>query len=153
MLAIVGAMAFIPDQRAPLVFGIVSVIVLLVAYALRRSAGARARHRGHDSPWRSRPLRPWRGGPYSARASSMRLLVFNAGSSSLKFDLMDATAGGPVSRLKTGSFVDTADGSGQFELRIAEPGAALPAPIRSLSEAASFVLDWLSNTLCRAATS
>ena len=41
MLAIVGAMAFIPDQRAPLVFGIVSVIVLLVAYALRRSAGAR----------------------------------------------------------------------------------------------------------------
>src|ERR1700722_9122446 len=76
----------------------------------------------------------------------MRLLVFNAGSSSLKFDLMDVSAGGPVSRLKTGSFVDTADGSGQFELRIAEPGAAPPAPIRSLSEAASFVLDWLSNT-------
>jgi len=39
MLAIVGAMAFIPDQRAPLVFGIVSVIVLLVAFALRRAAG------------------------------------------------------------------------------------------------------------------
>ena len=42
MLAIVGAMAFIPDQRAPLVFGIVSVIVLLVAFALRRAAGTRA---------------------------------------------------------------------------------------------------------------
>jgi GABA permease len=42
MLAIVGAMAFIPDQRAPLVFGIVSVIVLLVAFALRRAAGTPA---------------------------------------------------------------------------------------------------------------
>jgi GABA permease len=42
MLAIVAAMAFIPDQRAPLVFGIVSVIVLLAAYALRRAAGTRA---------------------------------------------------------------------------------------------------------------
>ena len=37
--AIVAAMAFIPDQRAPLVFGIVSVIVLLVAYVLRRAVG------------------------------------------------------------------------------------------------------------------
>jgi GABA permease len=42
MLAIVVAMALIPDQRAPLVFGIVSVIVLLVAYALRRVLGVRA---------------------------------------------------------------------------------------------------------------
>jgi GABA permease len=42
MLAIVAAMAFIPEQRAPLVFGLVSVMVLLAAYALRRVAGARA---------------------------------------------------------------------------------------------------------------
>ena len=75
----------------------------------------------------------------------MRLLVFNAGSSSLKFDLMDAPAGGPITRLKTGAFVDTADGSGRFEPRIAELAAAPPAAIRSLSEAANFVLDWLSN--------
>jgi GABA permease len=42
MLAIVAAMGFIPDQRAPLVFGLVSVLVLLAAYALRRAAGSPA---------------------------------------------------------------------------------------------------------------
>jgi GABA permease len=42
MLAIVAAMGFIPDQRAPLVFGIVSVIVLLAAFAVRRALGAPA---------------------------------------------------------------------------------------------------------------
>ena len=36
MLAIVAAMSVIPEQRAPLVFGLVSVVVLLSAYALRR---------------------------------------------------------------------------------------------------------------------
>jgi len=39
MLAIVAAMAFIPEQRAPLVFGIASVLVLLGAFALRRALG------------------------------------------------------------------------------------------------------------------
>jgi GABA permease len=43
MLAIVAAMAFIPDQRAPLVFGLTSVVVLLAAFALRRALGARSR--------------------------------------------------------------------------------------------------------------
>ncbi len=42
MLAIVAAMGFIPDQRAPLVFGLVSVLVLLGAFALRRAAGPAA---------------------------------------------------------------------------------------------------------------
>lgn len=42
MLAIVAAMGFIPDQRAPLVFGLVSVLVLLGAYALRRATGPTA---------------------------------------------------------------------------------------------------------------
>jgi hypothetical protein len=41
MLAIVAAMALIPAQRIPLVFGIVSVIILLVAYALRHAFGSR----------------------------------------------------------------------------------------------------------------
>jgi GABA permease len=41
MLAIVAAMAFIPEQRAPLVFGLASVVVLLAAFALRRLLGAR----------------------------------------------------------------------------------------------------------------
>ena len=36
MLAIVAAMSVIPEQRASLVFGLVSVVVLLSAYALRR---------------------------------------------------------------------------------------------------------------------
>jgi GABA permease len=36
MLAIVSAMAFIPDQRVPLLFGIVSVAVMLVGYGIRR---------------------------------------------------------------------------------------------------------------------
>jgi GABA permease len=42
MLAIVIAMAFIPEQRAPLLFGCASVAVLLVAFALRRVSGVRA---------------------------------------------------------------------------------------------------------------
>jgi GABA permease len=41
MLAIVAAMSVIPEQRVPLVFGAVSVAVLLLAYALRRRGGAR----------------------------------------------------------------------------------------------------------------
>jgi GABA permease len=35
MLAIVAAMAFIPDQRVPLLFGIASVGVMLAGYAIR----------------------------------------------------------------------------------------------------------------------
>jgi GABA permease len=43
MLAIVIAMAFIPAQRAALVFGCVSVMVLLAVFALRRAALFRAK--------------------------------------------------------------------------------------------------------------
>jgi acetate kinase len=75
----------------------------------------------------------------------MRLLVFNAGSSSLKFDLMEVAADGAVSRLATGAFVDTADGSGSLAPRIAGLAGAGARPVRSLSEAARFVLDWLAN--------
>jgi GABA permease len=35
MLSILAAMAFIPEQRVPLLFGVVSLLVLLVAYSLR----------------------------------------------------------------------------------------------------------------------
>ena len=38
MLAIVAAMAVIPEQRVALVFGFLSVAVLLVAFVLRRRA-------------------------------------------------------------------------------------------------------------------
>jgi acetate kinase len=76
----------------------------------------------------------------------MPLLVFNAGSSSLKFDLMEADASGAVRRLTSGSFADTADGSGRFELRTAAAVEPPSSPIRALSEAAGFVLNWLSNS-------
>ncbi len=36
MIGIVVAMAFIPDQRTPLALGVVSLGVLLVAYAARQ---------------------------------------------------------------------------------------------------------------------
>jgi GABA permease len=39
MFAIVAAMAFIPEQRAPLLFGLVSAAVMLLGYALRRRFG------------------------------------------------------------------------------------------------------------------
>jgi GABA permease len=39
MLAIVTSMAFIPDQRAPLFFGIASVLIMLTGFGLRRLAG------------------------------------------------------------------------------------------------------------------
>ena len=41
MCAIVGAMAFIPDQRLPLLFGVMSALVMLCGYALRRRFGPR----------------------------------------------------------------------------------------------------------------
>jgi GABA permease len=40
MLSIVGAMAFIPDQRAPLVFGVLSAVGMLIGYRIRRLWGA-----------------------------------------------------------------------------------------------------------------
>jgi acetate kinase len=75
----------------------------------------------------------------------MRLLVFNAGSSSLKFDLMDVSASAETRPIKAGSFVAAADGSGSFELHTNAPVKPPSAPIRTLAEAAGFVLDWLSN--------
>ena len=44
MLSILLAMAFIPEQRAPLAFGLLSVAFLLLAYLVRRwLGGARPR--------------------------------------------------------------------------------------------------------------
>src|SRR5258707_12293259 len=74
----------------------------------------------------------------------MQLLVFNAGSSSLKFDLMEVQGEGPARRLKAGAFVDRADGSGQLALQTDGPAPPVSAPIRTLAEAADLVLAWLS---------
>jgi len=83
----------------------------------------------------------------------MRLLVFNAGSSSLKFDLLEVPASGPADRLAAGTFVDAADGSGRFLMRTAvaheaAPSAvpqASPTSVSTLAEAAGCALQWLSN--------
>ncbi|MGA2709814.1 MAG: acetate/propionate family kinase [Steroidobacteraceae bacterium] len=75
----------------------------------------------------------------------MYLLVFNAGSSSLKFDLLESSASGPARRLVAGAFVDAADGSGRFLLRAAGVAETSPPAVATLAEAAEFALEWLSN--------
>ncbi len=75
----------------------------------------------------------------------MRLLVFNAGSSSLKFDLLDLPTSAGARRLATGAFVDTADGSGRFVLRAAATRGGSAPSVPTLAEAAEFVLAWLAN--------
>jgi GABA permease len=42
MLGIVAAMAFIPEQRAPLLFGLASAALMLGGYLLRQRFGATA---------------------------------------------------------------------------------------------------------------
>lgn len=75
----------------------------------------------------------------------MRLLVFNAGSSSLKFELLERADAGAFNRLTTGSFVDAADGTGEFVCRGA-PGMAPPlARVGSLAAASRSVLAWLAD--------
>ena len=75
----------------------------------------------------------------------MRLLVVNAGSSSLKFDLLETTSNGPPKRLLSGAFVDAANGSGQFIARIPGTMGAAQVQVGSLPEAALFVLGWLAD--------
>jgi GABA permease len=41
MLGIVAAMAFIPDQRSSLVFGVASAFVMLLGYGVRRALSSR----------------------------------------------------------------------------------------------------------------
>jgi GABA permease len=41
MLSIVLAMAFIPEQRTPLIFGFISLGLLLLAFSARRRFGIR----------------------------------------------------------------------------------------------------------------
>lgn len=75
----------------------------------------------------------------------MRLLIFNAGSSSLKFDLLEVPAKGSARRVLSGAFDAATDGSGLFIPRFTTAGNQELGPVRSLSEAASGVLDWLGD--------
>ncbi|MGP8034462.1 MAG: acetate/propionate family kinase [Steroidobacteraceae bacterium] len=71
----------------------------------------------------------------------MRLLILNAGSSSLKFDCLELDASGASRRLRSGAFVDAA---GELHLET-DAGAPLPpTPIRTLAAAADFALTWLA---------
>jgi acetate kinase len=75
----------------------------------------------------------------------VQLLVFNAGSSSLKFDLLDAADGAPPRRIAAGAFIDAADGSGQYVWRTAEAAEGSGARVGSLADAAEFALKWLAD--------
>jgi acetate kinase len=75
----------------------------------------------------------------------MRLLVFNAGSSSLKFDLLDMSIGAAARRLTAGSFVDSGTGSGEYVLRTAAPSDGADRRVDSLAKAAESALNWLGN--------
>jgi acetate kinase len=75
----------------------------------------------------------------------MQLLVFNAGSSSLKFDLLEVPAGGPARRHLSGAFDTATDGSRLFTPRFAAAGNPRLGPAGSLGEATSIILDWLGD--------
>jgi acetate kinase len=70
----------------------------------------------------------------------MRLLILNAGSSSLKFDCVELESSGAFRRLRSGAFVDA---SGELRLETDAAVPPTPTPIRTLAAAADFVLTWL----------
>ncbi len=74
----------------------------------------------------------------------VQLLVFNAGSSSLKCDLLEMT--GREGRIVLqASYADAADGSGQFICQASPVCSVLPAPVESLAAAAAALLHWLAD--------
>jgi acetate kinase len=73
----------------------------------------------------------------------MRLLVFNAGSSSLKFEVIEFAAAGPARRLAEGSCNDS-DGTGLLRWAATASSVDRP-PARTHAEAAAQALDWLSS--------
>jgi acetate kinase len=75
----------------------------------------------------------------------MLLLVFNAGSSSLKFELLEFNGGSSARRILGGAFADAADGSGLFVCRNAPGMADSLARVSSLGAAAVSVLTWLAD--------
>ncbi len=73
----------------------------------------------------------------------MRLLIFNAGSSSLKFDLLDMEPTA-ARRVASGAFVDAADGSGRYVLHAKAASQGPASRVGTLAEAAEFTLQWLA---------
>ena len=70
----------------------------------------------------------------------MRLLVFNAGSSSLKFDLLDIAIGAAARRVTAGSFAESGGGSGRYVLRTAAPSDGADLRVSTLAQAAESAL-------------
>ena len=75
----------------------------------------------------------------------MLLLVFNAGSSSLKFELVEYTRKAGAGRILGGMFTDAADGSSLFVCRNAAGMTPALARVSSLADAAVSALKWLSD--------
>ena len=75
-------------------------------------------------------------------AGAARILVFNAGSSSLKFEVIEFSGDLPGRRVTAGNYA-AVDGSGRFS-GTAGGGASLPSAA-TLAEAAGLALDWLSD--------
>ena len=75
----------------------------------------------------------------------MLLLVFNAGSSSLKFELVEHTRKAGAGRILGGMFTDAADGSSLFVCRNAAGMTPALARVSSLADAAVSALKWLSD--------
>lgn len=75
----------------------------------------------------------------------MLLLIFNTGSSSLKFELLEMTGESLSRRILGGMFADAADGSGRFVCGNAPGMGASLASVTSLAAAAESALKWLSD--------
>jgi acetate kinase len=75
----------------------------------------------------------------------MLVLVFNAGSSSLKFELLESTGPKGTRQILGGMFADAGDGSGRFICRNAAGMAASLASVASLAAAAGSALKWLAD--------
>ncbi|MFI4891632.1 MAG: acetate/propionate family kinase [Steroidobacterales bacterium] len=75
----------------------------------------------------------------------MLLLVFNAGSSSLKFELLEVSGNSRARRISGGAFIDAADGSGQFVPRTTPAMPAALSGVATLAAAAGSVLAWLAD--------
>jgi len=74
----------------------------------------------------------------------VRLLVFNAGSSSLKFEVLELEPGGPARRLATGTFAESVR-PGVYAWSSRSPSPNDPPAATSLGEAAAHALDWLAD--------
>ncbi len=80
----------------------------------------------------------------SAASTPVRLLVLNAGSSSLKFEVLEVGSGAPLRNLASGAFAEGAR-PGAYAWSTKAPAPTDPPTAASLGAAAEGALDWLAN--------